>query len=92
MTRQEAVKYAGLIYDLILFSKRTLDDFKKTPNYGYITLRMRLKNGKEIIVVQGTRIFFINNLEGEYYLISIQVCKITPELQQLQEKEAEKKP
>ena len=47
------MKYAGLIYDLVLFSKRTLDDFKKTPNHGNFTLRMRLKNGKEIIVVQG---------------------------------------
>ena len=31
-----------------------------------LTLRMRLKNGEEIIVVQ----------QNEYYLISKQICKI----------------
>jgi len=55
ISQQDAVKYAGLVYDLILFSKKTLDDFKGTPHYGNMKLRMRLKNGKEIIVVQGKR-------------------------------------
>jgi hypothetical protein len=59
ISHQEAVKYAGLVFDLILFSKRTLDDLKKTPHHGNMTLRLRLKNGSEIIVVQGKK-FFIN--------------------------------
>ena len=53
ISHQDAVKYAGLIYDLILFSKRTLDDLKKTPHHGNMTLRLRLKTGSEIVVVQG---------------------------------------
>jgi hypothetical protein len=48
-----AVRYAGLIYDLMLFTKKTFDDFKKTPNSGNVILRVRLKNGKEFIVSQG---------------------------------------
>jgi hypothetical protein len=53
LSHQEAVRYAGLIYDLILYSKKTIDDFKRTPNHGNMALRLRLKNGTEIIVVQG---------------------------------------
>lgn len=65
----EVVKIAGLVFDLILFSKRTLDSIKKTSEPGEnknLTMRMRLKNGEEIIVVQ----------EGEFYLITKQICKI----------------
>ena len=53
ITHQDAVKICGLIFELAYFSKKTFDDFKRTPNYGNITLRMRLKTGLEIIVVQG---------------------------------------
>lgn len=66
-----AVKIAGLIYDLILFSKRTLDDLKKNADSQMsnknLTIRMRLKNGEELIVVQ----------ESELYLITKQICKVT---------------
>ena len=50
-----AVKYAGLIYDLMLFTKKTFDDFKKSPNSGNVILRIRLKNGKEFIISQGNK-------------------------------------
>ena len=65
----QVVKLAGLIFDLILYSKRTLEDLKKVNEPGVnknLTLRMRLKNGEEIIVVQ----------QNEYYLITKQICKI----------------
>ena len=64
----DVVRIAGLIFDLILFSKRTLGDLKKTNDSSdeNLTLRMRLKNGEELIVVQ----------QNEYYLISKQICKI----------------
>ena len=65
----EVVCVAGLIFDLILYSKKILEDLKKTNEQGVndnLTLRMRLKNGEEIIVVQ----------QNEYYLISKQICKI----------------
>jgi hypothetical protein len=53
----EAVKYAGLIYDILLFSKKTLDSFKVSPpNTGNLTMRLRLKSGKELIIVQGNNI------------------------------------
>lgn len=49
----EAIKYTGLIYDLILYIKKTLDDFKKQGEKGGdISVRLRLKDGKEIIVTQ----------------------------------------
>ena len=32
-----------------------------------LTIRMRLKNGEELIIVQ----------EGEFYLITKQICKVT---------------
>lgn len=53
LTHQEAVSIAGLIYDLILYSKRTIDEMVKKPSPSNMTLRMRLKNGEEIIVSQG---------------------------------------
>ena len=65
----EVVRIAGLIFDLILYSKKTLEDLKKSNEQGLnenLTLRMRLRNGEEIIVVQ----------QNEYYLISKQICKI----------------
>ena len=65
----EVVRIAGLIFDLILYSKKIIEDLKKTNEQGLnenLTLRMRLKNGEEIIVVQ----------QNEYYLISKQICKI----------------
>ena len=64
----EVVRVAGLIFDLILYSKKILEDLKKVnePGNDNLTLRMRLKNGEEIIVVQ----------QNEYYLISKQICKI----------------
>ena len=65
----EVIKIAGLIFDLVLYSKRTLDSLKKTNEPGVsknLTLRMRLKNGEELIVVQ----------ENEFYLITKQICKI----------------
>ena len=65
----EVVRVAGLIFDLILFSKKILEDLKKVNEPGVndnLTLRMRLKNGEELIVVQ----------QNEYYLISKQICKI----------------
>ena len=63
------MRIAGLIFDLILFSKKILEDLKKVNEPGAndnLTLRMRLKNGEELIVVQ----------QNEYYLISKQICKI----------------
>jgi hypothetical protein len=65
----QVVKLAGLIFDLILYSKRTLEDLKKVNEPGVnknLTLRMRLKNGEELIIVQ----------QNEFYLISKQICKI----------------
>ena len=64
----EVVRITGLIFDLILYSKKILEDLKKVnePGNDNLTLRMRLKNGEEIIVVQ----------QNEYYLISKQICKI----------------
>ena len=65
----DVVRIAGLIFDLILYSKRTLSDLKKVNESGSddnLTMRMRLKNGEEIIIVQ----------QNEYYLISKQICKI----------------
>ena len=53
ISHQDAVKISGLIHELVLYSKKTLDDFKRTPNHGNITIRLRLKSGLEIIVVQG---------------------------------------
>ena len=64
------IKIAGLVFDFILYSKKTLDDLKKqgepTINKN-LSIRMRLKNGEELIVVQ----------EGEFYLITKQICKVT---------------
>jgi len=63
------VRIAGLLFDLILYSKKVLEDLKKVNEQGVhenLTLRMRLKNGVEIIIVQ----------QNEYYLISKQICKI----------------
>ena len=64
----DVVRVAGLIFDLILYSKRTLSDLKKTNDSSddNLTMRMRLKSGVEIIVVQ----------QNEYYLISKQICKM----------------
>ena len=65
----QVVKLAGLIFDLILYSKRTLEDLKKVNEPGVnknLTLRMRLKNGEELIIVK----------QNEFYLISKQICKI----------------
>ena len=65
----EVVRIAGLIFDLILYSKKILEDLKKVNEQGLnenLTLRMRLKSGEELIVVQ----------QNEYYLISKQICKI----------------
>ena len=62
MSYQEAVKYTGLLYDLVLFSKKSLDDLKKgehTKNdhskekNPQFSMRLRLKNGIEMMVVQG---------------------------------------
>jgi len=64
LTRQEAVKYTGLVYDLVLFAKKSLDDLKKgdhkvdhskekNPQF---SMRLRLKHGVEIIIVQGRKI------------------------------------
>ena len=63
------MKYFLVIFDLILYSKRTLEDLKKVNEPGVnknLTLRMRLKNGEELIIVQ----------QNEFYLISKQICKI----------------
>ena len=65
----EVVRITGLIFDLILYSKKILEDLKKVNEPGTndnLTLRMRLKNGEEIIVVQ----------QNEYYLLTKQICKI----------------
>ena len=64
----DVVRVAGLIFDLILYSKRTLSDLKKTSDSSddNLTMRMRLKSGVEIIIVQ----------QNEYYLISKQICKM----------------
>ena len=67
----EAVKIAGLVSDLINYSKKTIEDLKK-GNTGNICIRLRLKDGKEIIVQQ----------EQDYYLITKQVCKSAPEEEQ----------
>ena len=65
----EVVRVTGLVFDLILYSKKILEDLKKGNEQGLndnLTLRMRLKNGEEIIVFQ----------QNEYYLITKQICKI----------------
>lgn len=57
------MKYTGLIYDLVLFCKKSLDDLKraehnskadylKEKNHQF-SMRLRLKHGVEIIIVQG---------------------------------------
>jgi hypothetical protein len=59
----EVVHLSGLKFDLIIYSKKILEDLKKINEQGVndnLTLRMRLKNGEELIVVQ----------QNEYYLIS----------------------
>ena len=62
LSYQEAVKYTGLIYDLVLFCKKSLDDLKKTDHgkndyskdkNSQFSMRLRLKHGLEIIIVQG---------------------------------------
>ena len=66
----QIVKITGLLFDLILYSKRTLDDLKKVNEPGVnknLTIRMRLKSGEELIIVQ----------QNEFYLITQQLCKIT---------------
>ena len=66
----QIVKITGLLFDLILYSKRTLDDLKKVNEPGVnknLTIRMRLKSGEELIIVQ----------QNEFYLITKQICKIT---------------
>jgi hypothetical protein len=60
------VKIAGLVSDLINYTKRTIEDLKK-GNTGNICIRLRLKDGKEIIVQQ----------EQDFYMITKQVCKVT---------------
>jgi hypothetical protein len=87
ITHQEAVKISGLIYELVFYSKKTLDDFKRTPNYGNITIRLRLKSGLEIIVVQGIHLFII--LEQDFFLITHQLCKIVADPNQQQQPQAE---
>ena len=75
----EVVRIAGLIFDLILYSKKILEDLKKVNEQGTndnLTLRMRLKNGEEIIVVQ----------QNEYYLISKQICKIVDAPSEIEKK------
>ena len=65
----EVVRISGLIFDLILYSKKILEDLKKANEQCLnenLTLRIKVKNGEEIIVVQ----------QNEYYLISKQICKI----------------
>ena len=62
----EAVKIAGLVSDLINYTKRTIEDLKR-GNTGNICIRLRLKDGKEIIVQQ----------EQDFYMITKQVCKVT---------------
>ena len=65
----EVVRITGLLFDLILYSKKILEDLKKVNEPGAndnLTLRMRLKNGEEIIIVQ----------QNEYYLATKQICKI----------------
>jgi len=64
----EAVKIAGLFSDLINYTKRTIEDFKKGQS-GNICIRLRLSDGKEIIVQQ----------EQDFFLITKQVCKAAPE-------------
>jgi hypothetical protein len=63
ISKQEAVKYTGLVYDLVLFAKKSLDDLKKgdhrvdhskekNPQF---SMRLRLKHGVEIIIIQGIK-------------------------------------
>lgn len=54
------MKYTGLIYDLILFCKKTLDDLKRSTLHTPISLRLRLKHGVEIIIIQGKKISKVN--------------------------------
>ena len=61
---EEATKLAGLMYDLMHFSKRTLEDFKK-GNLGNICIRLRLTDGHEYIVKQ----------EQDFFLVTVQLCK-----------------
>jgi len=49
----EAVKYTGLLYDLFLFTKKILDNYKSTPNNGNMCIRLRLKSSQEVIINQG---------------------------------------
>ena len=68
VTYQEAVKLAGLMIDLIHYTKRTIEDLKK-GNTGNICLRMRLKSGEEYIIQQ----------EQDFFLLTLQMCKGTVE-------------
>ena len=65
----QVVKIAGLLFDFIIYAKRTFDDLKKPSSNDNknMTIRMRLKNGEEYIVIQ----------EGDLYLICKQICKVT---------------
>lgn len=68
----QVVKIAGLLFDFVIFAKRTFDDLKRDKNSNNmeqknLTLRMRLKNGEEYIIIQ----------DGDLYLICKQICKIT---------------
>jgi len=66
LSYQEAVKYTGLLYDLVLFSKKALDDLKKGGEFTkndhskeknpQFSMRLRMKNGIEIMVLQGIMI------------------------------------
>jgi hypothetical protein len=68
---EEAIKYSGLMYDLIHYSKRILEDLKK-GNSGNISLRLRLKDGHEYIIQQ----------ELDFFLITVQMCKAVIEEEQ----------
>lgn len=61
---EEGIKYAALMYDLINYTKRVLEDLKK-GNSGNICIRLRLKDGHEYVVQQ----------EQDFFMITIQMCK-----------------
>ncbi len=62
---EEAVKISAYMFDLMHFSKRTLEDFKK-GNLGNICIRLRLTDGHEYIIKQ----------EQDFFLVSVQMCKV----------------
>ena len=79
ISKDDAVRYTGLLFNLMHYVKKVLDDLKKSENNqvrNNFMMRLRLQTGMEIIVNQDT----------DYYLISMQQCKVEEELEEEKKK------